>query len=434
MMNTSMAYAVELDGNYLIGQKDRLQRADNLRSLKGDYLLFSDLQGAISRTMAVESDIRYAEMMISRKLQEAGEFDEPVTIITHWKKKRGKNTTDVCFTALPSRRYFQYLDQMSQHPSHMVVLPLSSMLWEVLRKRARRRPAAVVFQHDRFADLMVGTANRVWYAGRAVAFDNSDEQVQSLWDTVRTDIRTVCDEYNQSIDTLYVITWIDSAPLPIWPESEELSIVSLDTEAFICDGESCQASLPGLIRAVRARPALAPAREKMLFGARRVLPHLNILLILAAAVGIAAGIWYQRQTNMLQQEFEQLQARADRIRAQVPASFESTGASTDYKPTLEFIDRLWASRRLPTYQQVLNDFSMGTDTTLQVKNLKADYKDAKVQVDVFGTMRASFEESYTAYQRLLAQLRRRGYRILEERFDTRIRNSDFTLKLVKEAR
>jgi hypothetical protein len=146
------------------------------------------------------------------------------------------------------------------------------------------------------------------------------------------------------------------------------------------------------------------------------------------------GIWYQRQSNLLQQEFEQLKVRADRIRAQAPASLESAGASTDYEPTLEFIDRLWASRRLPTYQQVLNDFSLGTDTTLQVKNLKADYKDAKVDVDVFGTMGASFEASYTAYQRLLAQLRRRGYRVLEERFDTRIRNSDFTLKLVKEAR
>lgn len=433
MMNTSMAYAVELDGNYMVGQKGRLQRADSLRSLKGDYLLFSDLQGAISRTMAVESDIRYAELMLSRKLQEAGEFDEPVSIITHWKKKRGKNTTDISFTALPSRRYFQYLDQVSQHPSHLMVLPLFSMLWDVLRRRARRRPAAVVFQHDRFADLMVGTANRVWYAGRAVAFDNSDEQIRSLWDTVRTDIRTVGDEHHQSIDTLYAVTWIDSATLPQWPESEGLSIVALDTDAIVCDGESCQASLPGLIHAGLARPALAPAKEKMLFGARRLLPYLNILLLLAAVAGIAAGIWYQHQGNMLQQVFEQLQARADRIRAQVPASFESR-ASTDYEATVEFIDQLWASRRLPTYQQVLNDFSMGTDTTLQVKNLKADYKDARVEVDAFGTMGASFEASYTAYQRLLSQLRRRGYRVLEERFDTRIRNSDFTLKLVKEAR
>lgn len=429
-MNRSIPYAVELDGNQLIGQKDRLQRVDSFRSLKGDYLLFSDLQGAISRTMAVESDIRYAELMISRKLQEAGEFDEPVSIITHWKKKRGKNTTDICFTALPSRRYFQYQDQVSQHPDHMMVLPLSSVLWGVLRKHARRRPAAVVFQHDRFADLMIGTGNRVWYAGRNVAFDNSEEQIQSLWETVRTDIRGVSDNYNQPIDTVYAVTWIDSEKLPQWPESEGISIIPLDTEEVDCDGEDRRVSLPGLIRTGRAHPVLAPAREKILFGAWRVLPYINMLLLLAAVAGLAAGLWYGHRGNMLRQEVEQLHARATRISAQVPSALESAA----YEPTLEFIDQLWTSRRLPTYQQVLSDFSTGTDTTMQIKNIKADYKDAKVEVNVFGTMSETFEASYIAYQHLLSRLRRRGYRIIEERFDTRIRNSDFTLRLVKEAR
>lgn len=429
-MNRSIAYAVELDGNQWIGQKDRSWRVDNFRSLKGDYLFFSDLQGAISRTMAVESDIRYAELMVSRKLQEDGEFDEPVSIITHWKQKRGKNTTDICFTALPSRRYFQYLDQVSQHPAHMLVLPLSSVLRAVLRKYARRRPAAVVFQHDRFADLMVGTGSRVWYAGRNVAFDNSEEQIQSLWETVRRDIRTVSDNYNQPIDTVYAVTWIDSAKPPQWPDSDDLSIVPLDTEEIDCDGQGCRASLPGLIRTARAHPVLAPAREKMLFNARRVLPYFNILLLAAAVAGIAAGLWYGYRGHMLRQEVEQLQARAFRISAQVPSALESAA----YEPTFEFIDQLWTSRRLPTYQQVLNDFSTGTDTTVQIKNLKADYKDAKVEVNVFGTMNETFETSYLAYQQLLGRLRRRGYRIIEERFDTRIRSSDFTLRLVKEAR
>ena len=27
--------------------------------------------------------------MVRRNLQETGEFDEPVTVITHWKKKKG---------------------------------------------------------------------------------------------------------------------------------------------------------------------------------------------------------------------------------------------------------------------------------------------------------------------------------------------------------
>lgn len=433
IINRSIPYAVELDGKFLVGRKDRLRHVDDLRSLKGDYYLFSDLQGAISRTMAVEADIRYAELMISRKLQEAGEFEEPVFIITHWKKKRGKHMTDICFTALPSKRYFQYLDKISQYDAHLLVMPLQSILWGLLRKRAGRQPAAVVFQHDRFADLIVGTRRRVWYAGRAVAFDNSDEQIASLWDTIRSDIRKVIDEYNQPIDTVYMLTWIDSSAMPRWSEeadsaSHALNIVPLDAEQVVCDGQAFQVSLPKLIRSGKACPTLAPLREKMLHGARRLLPYLNMCFLLLAVLCVAAGIWYQRQGDGLQQQLEQMKARATEIRSQVPTRLEAV----DYEATLKVVDQLWASRLLPTYNQVLQDFSSDGNAALQLKNIKADYRDSKVEVSAFGTVSEPFEVSYRAYQKMLHQLRRRGYRVVEERFDTRIRNSNFTLRLVKE--
>ena len=72
MKHRAVPYAVELNDTYIIGHRGRLKAVDNLRGLKGDVHLFTDLQGAISKTMAVESDIRYAELMISRKLQEDG--------------------------------------------------------------------------------------------------------------------------------------------------------------------------------------------------------------------------------------------------------------------------------------------------------------------------------------------------------------------------
>ena len=45
-------------------------------------------------------------------------------------------------------------------------------------KRMRSaEPVAVVFQHNRFADLVIGTSKKVYYANRCVAFDTSDEQI-----------------------------------------------------------------------------------------------------------------------------------------------------------------------------------------------------------------------------------------------------------------
>lgn len=427
MKHRNVSYAVELNDTYIIGHGGRLEAVDNLRGLKGDVHLFTDLQGAITKTMAVESDIRYAELMISRKLQEDGEFDEPAFVIPHWKKKRSKNVTDICFTALPSKRYFQYLEQVGRHRAHMVVMPLQSLLWDVLRRQARRKPAAVVFQHDRFADLIIGTRQRVWYAGRAVAFDDTDAQIQSLWHTVAEDIRTVGDEQGQPVETLYVVTWIDSKLPDLWPEGD-FAVVILETEEVRWEGRSFQVSLPGLIQAGRARPVLAPLKEKVFYGARRMLPYLNGAFLLAAVLCMAAGGWYRHRGDQLQAQLDQVQNRAALIRAKVP----ERPASVTYEATLSHVDRIRTSRLLPTYGQVLRDFAIDGDSGLRLADLKADYADAAVRVDAFGTIDEPFETAYKAYRSLLLQLERRGYRVVEERFDTQIRNSHFTLQAVKE--
>ena len=106
----------------------------------------------------------------------------------------------------------------------------------------------------------------------------------------------------------------------------------------------------------------------------------------------------------------------------------------NYQGTLAFVERLWACRNLPTYNQILSDVGQGIDGTLRVENIKADYSDHAVQIKVFGTAEASFETSYRAYQKLRNRLSRRGYRMIDERFDTRINASQFVLQFIKEAR
>lgn len=429
MRNKNLPYAVELDGTLSLHQKGRLTSVTSLKNLKGDCRVVTDFQDAIARTMTVEADSRYVELMISRKLQESGEFDEPVTIISHWKKKRGKNTSDIFFTALPAKRYFQYLEWVGDHSDHLVLLPLQSVLLTVLEKYGKDNPVAVVFQHGRFADVLIGTRRKIWHANRVVAFDESKEQIDSLWESLRTDIETVGNDHHQPVGKVYVVSWVDSGPLPDWSSDGDPELIPLSEQAVVMGDDEITASLPRIIHQIPASNAVASLKDRLFYGARRMIPVLNTVLLLCALVSGAFGLWY----NVLSAGYqEEISAGMERVRT-IQASISKYAQPADYQGTLAFVEELWTCHKLPTYHRILSDVGNGIDGTLRVENIKADYSDNSVVIKAFGTADAPFEVSYKAFQKLRKRLSQRGYNLIEERFDTRINTSQFVLHFTKEA-
>ena len=347
MLKRITPYAVELDGSLSICVRGELQPLDGLRRIDGDCRVVSDLQGAIARTMTVEADRRYVELMISKKMQESGEFDEPVTVISHWKKKRARNTTDIFFTALPTKNYYQYLELVKESRDHLVLLPLQSVLLETLRQKSGHGPTAVVFQHDRFADVIVGTQDKVWYANRAVAFDTSQEQIQNLWETIRTDIHAAANDHRQSIHKIHVLTWTTSQSLPQWTDPEAPELVRMDEQAVQDDDKVQMVSLPAMVQATSGGQAVATGLEKTFYGARRALPYVNILLLLLTLVFTAGGLWYRHQAIELQHQINGLQADTARINKHSPADV----SLANFAPVLKFLEELQDARSLPGYGQ-----------------------------------------------------------------------------------
>jgi hypothetical protein len=430
MLKKYPPYALELDGSLSVCVRGELQPLDEIRRIDGDCRVVTDLQGAIARTMTVEADRRYVELMISKKMQESGEFDEPVTVISHWKKKQTRNTTEIFFTALPTRSYYQYLEMVKESQDHLVLLPLQTVLLAALRRKSSHGPAAVVFQHDRFADVIVGTRDKVWYANRAVAFDTSPEQIQNLWETIRTDIHAVANERSRSIHEIHVLTWTTSQSLPQWTDPDAPELVLMDEQAVQEDGDVQLVSLPVVVQETSGGQAIATGLEKVLYGARRALPYVNILLLLLSLLCTVGGLWYRHRTTDLQNQVAVLRSNVVKINGHSPVH----PALENYAPVLKFLEELRDARSLPGYGQLLRDFSTGTGSELQLEVFKADYDGGKVKIEAFGTTRAPFDRSYGAYQGLQQKLQRRGYQILEQHFDTRIDRSDFTLRLVKELR
>ena len=75
-------YAIEIDESlyYLSGKE--ISDVDSLSAVDRCKFLVSDLERSISRVMTVDSETKYAEAVVVRSLQEEGEFDEPVSVIT----------------------------------------------------------------------------------------------------------------------------------------------------------------------------------------------------------------------------------------------------------------------------------------------------------------------------------------------------------------
>ncbi len=88
-------------------------------------------------------------------------------------------------------------------------------------------PTAIIFQHNRFADLIVGTKNKIYFANRCVSFDTSEEQIGSLWQTLQSDIDTVEVENKIHVGKIITLSWIDSKILPEWPGERECEYLSI---------------------------------------------------------------------------------------------------------------------------------------------------------------------------------------------------------------
>jgi hypothetical protein len=421
----SKQYVIELDGVTYRCSGDKLEQIVDLKDLQEDTWFISDLQAAIGRTMTVEAPVKYAEVMVRKKLQESGEFDEPVSIIVHWKKKKEQNTTDIFFTAIPSRLFHGYLQQTKEHEDSVLLFPLFSVLHGVLKRMRHPEPVAVVFQHSRFADLVIGTRKRILYANRCVAFDTSEEQVSALWDMVKTDITTVEEENRIKVGRILLINWIDSGPGPEWTGDTQREFSSMEEDTLSYSGQDYLVSFIKAMRMQSCLGALSPPLEKISYYSRRFLPYLSIIFFLATLLCVGGYFWYTQKAGMLDGELTTLQGKIGRMQ------HEALVEESPYNETFSFVRDLARYYKSPSYKSVVNDISEALPEGMTVEVLKVDYTESRVTIEIFGKTESPFDDAYEGYQRFTDMLVQWGYRVVESKFDTEIRQSQFMTRFTR---
>jgi len=416
--------AIELDGVMYRYDGQRLETISNLKDLSGDLWLLTDLQDAISRHMTVEAAPNYVDVILRKKIQESGEFDDSVSIIPHCKKKKSRHTTEVFFTALSARKYRYYTDLTEGHGDAVFVFPLYAVLFRALKSIRSKKPVAVVFQHNRFADIIVGTKKQVFYVNRCVAFDTSEEQLIRLWDTVKAELLSVRQEHRLELTNVFVLDWIDSLDLPSRTDDSGLKWSQLQGAPVIFNGKRLQVSFLQILKGLSVVDSASTPVEKACFFTRQMAPIFNALLLTAALVLACGYLYFQHRTDLLGNRITALRGQLVRMQALQSADFNREA----FDRTFEFVRNLASYRSVPSYRDIIADISSGVPEQMKLEILKIKYTSVEIQVEVFGHIQAPFKTAHTDYQGLIRILKQKQYVIQSNRFDTDIRDSQFLLK------
>ena len=428
MNKNKKQYALELDGIFYHLKGNRLKQIADLKEVKGEFCFVTDMHETISRTMTVEAPAKYAEFVVRRKLQESGDFDEPVSVITHWKKKRGKNTTDIFFTALPTRQYHAYLEKIRESEDGVLMLPLYTLLYNVLKQMHLEDPVAVIFQHGRYADVIAGNRNHIYYSNRCVAFDMSKEQIAVLWDTVRTDIQTAQIENGMKVKTVIHLNWIDSGENPDWAENEEYEWCHLEEEPISFHDDTYSISFSNAIKSRSGKGGISPGIEKLYYHTQKWAAPLNIFLIILLLAMTSGYFVCQNKTGLIEKELKRLDHHIAGLHAE--SSMNAMPAET-YQDTIGFINDLSYCKNSPSYLNVMSDVADGISSDMETEILKIDYSADAMTLEIFGRILATFDSAHKGYQQFISSMKSKGYAVTENRFDTNIRDSKFLVKFTK---
>lgn len=422
IMLRSRQYIVELrEAVYRIKGKtiDTIQKFE---SSAGDKFLICDFPGSISKVMLVDAPIKYAEAMAVRKLHEEGEFDEPVSIITHQKRRVGGRSTEIFFTAVTTKVYTQYLERIKEHDDTVILFPLNSVLFSLFKKLPTNKPSAVVFRHDTFADLIIGTHKRIFFTSRCTGFDSSQEQVSALWDMVARDISFVEEEHQVELDKVICINWVDTYS-DEKVENQYLSYEPYKEELMNYENQPVPVSFPRVLKQISARKGVTKTPSLFLYYTRKMYP-IAATLLLAAAIGLFSGyLNFDKKANALNITQKQITSRIQTLNRQISLK----PLSKDFHDTYDFVNTLYYNKKAPSFKGVIHDIEQGLFPAAVLQNLTITYSDDQVNAEAYGTIDLGFENAYQGYQVLVKNLANKGYTIKTNDFNTQIDRNEFRL-------
>lgn len=416
---------IELGGILYRFTENSLEQIPDLSEIKTDFLLISDMQDSVSNIVTIDAPVKYASVIVRKHVQDMGEFDSPVTIVTHWKKKINKNLTEIFYTAVPTTVYNSYFELINSHDNNVIFFPLYGALLKVLNSIHPSEPAAIVFQHSRFAEIIIGTKKQLYHSNSCVAFDNSPEQISALWETVSSEIKAAELKNKIKVTKVLLIDWLNTTPDFDWPDNIE--VINLEGQNVQFHGEEKSIGFLSVPELLSATECISPFTDKMSYIAKSKNSVFNILLLFFIITTLSIAYLRNSETEQVKNRILTLEKNIQDIHIQLPSNFSYQSSSN----TLSFINMLNTCRELDSFKEIMNEIAgkFSSDTILESLTIK--YLDHNVELSIIGSISSPFNIAHKRYQDLIYTLKNNGYTITQHTFNTQIKNSQFAIKATR---
>jgi len=428
-MKNKIKYIYEINDDILIGYDNKYEFCKDISNISGDIFYISNLNDSISRYMLVESPYKYVEFSLKKQMQDSGEFSEPVTIISHIKKKNTTTSTEILFTALPARLHHYYFDKIKNYNDCFIFFPLYSALLKIFNSIASSKPTTLIFQYNRFAEIIIGTKQKIIYANRCMAFDESKEQILSLWDACRTDIAAAENDNKIINEKIFILTWINSDVSYNWPEDYKYKISYLPEETITIDNKEYKSSFIALIKSLKPHDSASPISEKIFYISKKFLPFINITFLFLSIVCIILYFSINDINLVQKKKINQLKNKISSTKVQHLPELPKD----KYEKSKLFINEILDVSSYPSFKELLGDVSnaIDLDSGIYIESIKMNYNAKTVCIELFGNIKTSFEIAHNNYQNFIKKMKKKKYIVKLNNFHTNIKSSEFLIKFEK---
>lgn len=431
----------------------------NFDGIEEDAWIITDLNGTPPRFQWVETPPKYAEILAQRRLQEAGELEEGAHLIAHWKQSRSQTASQIFFTAVPSKVFLTHSNRADALETHYMLFPCNAVLLACLnhfstlkeatqitkkgkKTKALQKIFAILFEHGRHVDLLIGRSGHVLGAGRVSSFSDTPDARELLSSSVSSELRNIMESTPHTLTDIVYFNWLLSAP-----KGEEEATTTLENHAdwVITLAHQVQAkatvvtpqcytlpekgaiitSLPNVLPYLSDSDATITPLDRLAYRTQHVMPWvLLITLLLIIALG-SMTVWIHVRQAALQDEIATLQKGRDNV---LPKKIQSMDEA--YKKIVTFVQDLERWQRAPSFWMLLSDLSSARVTKLFFDQVTIKFDDNfTALVTLTGAIETSFQTANKDHEIFLAELTKRHFKVVKSNFSTDVTQLTFEIKL-----
>ncbi|MBF0213496.1 MAG: hypothetical protein HQM00_08025 [Magnetococcales bacterium] len=476
-------WIMDVDGAACQVQRRMAEPLEEIASVKGNKWVITDFGGAVPRFMTIDAPVKYAEIMLQRRLQDQGEIGENARICTHWKRARGDRSTDIFFTAVEGDLLGAFEDRAREDVDHHLFFSVYAVMYACLRDFSKNRMTLLMFEHDRHVDLLLGRSGQVLAASRVSGYSNAREVKEQQVETVGHELQAMLAELHGKLELIVHSGWMrgveteaasttgfsssgrstgfsafsqfetrEAATQTGWASSESASLGKEQSRLMTVEwGQKLARNFNVPIKLLKPKlyeikgdefvvssfqeamshldvgDAISPAIDRYQYLAQRLMPWMTILSLLIVSGLYLGGLWMQRQTALVNEEIQKLTDIGS------AAALKVEPVDPEFPRMVEFTDGLNRLKTASSFQGVLVDISNSMNGKVVFDQLIVEYNDRiKAVMTLKGRIKSPFAQASQEHENFVGALISRGYRVIKSDLSTDVAELLFTLKLERE--